>query len=93
MDLPCEDSVSLYYILFVLMCNLPDLRNNYFFLANKPTFLFSTLNNSHLLHDLHPLSQILRKLIEIDQENATRYEQESIFDWDLLLVNFLIKIT
>lgn len=75
------------------MCNLPDLRNNYFFLANKPTFLFSTLNQSHLLHELHPLSQILRKLIEIDQENATRYEQESIFDWDLLLVNFLIKIT
>ena len=93
MELPCDDSVSLYYILFVLMCNLPDLRNNYFFLEKKPTFLFSTLNETHLLHETHPLSQILRKLIEIDQENTARYDQESIFDWDLLLVNFLTKIT
>lgn len=93
MQLPCEDSVNLYYILFVLMCNLPDLRNSYFYLDEKPPFLFSTFHELHFLHEMHPLSQILRKLIDIDRENSARYEQESVFDWDLLLVNVLVKLT
>ena len=102
-SIPSEQSVILFYILFVIVCNLPVLRETYFFmgisslillkLEEKPIFVFNKLYNSGVFPSTHPLCHILQRLIQVDKENKRRCQAESTFDWDLFLVNLLVKIT
>lgn len=87
----------------MIFCNLPILRETYFFMGScwfqswfleeKPVFLFESIFNAGVFDSSHPLYHILKKLIQIDEENNKRCQNESTFDWDLFLTNLLIKIT
>ena len=88
----------------MIIVNLPTLRDTYFFMGKslklqynlieeKPKFLFEFFYSSGVFDSTHPVYHILEKLIQVDKENEKRCQAESTFDWDLFLVNLLIKLT
>ena len=65
----------------------------YNLIEEKPKFLFEFFYSSGVFDSTHPIYHILEKLIQVDKENEKRCQAESTFDWDLFLVNLLIKLT
>ena len=98
-----RDSVSLFYVLFVVFVNMDEFREQYLYYGRnrmhdrfeetRPALSFSPLLSSFFLPVDHPLHQMLLKLRSIYEETAEAEERSNTVSWDFIFSSLLVKVT